>query len=804
MTDLRLAFRIIRKHPGMASLAIVALALGIGLTTTMFSIMNGAVLRGLPFEESDRIYTLARLNQTTTQGDGIEPASLHDFVDWRTRQRSFESLSAFTQTQANVVGPDGTPERYRMVAMTANTLSLLRVRPRLGRDFRPEEERKGADPVVIISDKVWRERFASSPSALGQQLRINGTSTTVIGIMDQKFAFPVIQELWVPLTIDLDPAQRAASRRVAVIGRLGPDQDLDRATAELATIVQQLATEYPDTNKNIGIRIRNYVDTFLSGVREVFATMLLAVMGVLVIACANVANLVLARVADRTREIAVRTAIGASRGRVIRQILVEVAVLALIGAAGGLAIARVGIEFFNRAIADTSPPFWIDIRIDPIVLVFVAGMSILAAIAAGLIPAVRASRTNLAAIMNDEGRSTGLRIGRLSRGLVVIEIALSFALLVVSGLAIQSILNVSNVDFGFPMADVWSGRVQLTDTDYPDDERQWRLQEEVLPRVQALPGVVSAALATAVAPGAPGTLIKLPGKTYANEREMPQARQVVITPDYFKVLRTGSVKGRVFDTRDRPKADLTALVNESFERKFFPDGAIGKQFALGSEKEERWRTIVGVVPDLGFGRSNRGEMPEGYYLSMAQQPPSAFAIVVHAAAGDPLQLTAPIRDAVRSVDSNLPVSEVATLLQAKNQNTWAFRVFGMLFMAFGLAALFLATVGLYGVMAFSVTKRTQEIGVRMAIGAGSRDVLRLMLRQGLWQVVLGMSIGVGLAYLLAKALMTGPGLFFDVTAGEPRIFAVIAVVLGVTGLLACLIPARRASRVDPMVALRYQ
>lgn len=801
MTDLRLALRMMRKQPGMSLLAVVALALGIGLTTTMFSIVNGAVLRGLPFEDSERIYTVSRVNQATTQGDGVEPATLHDYVDWRTRQTSFEGLAAFSQRTANVVGPDGTPERYSGVWMTPNTLELLRAKPALGRDFRDDEERKGAEPVVIISDKVWRERFKSDPAAIGQVLRVNSTAMTVVGVMPAGFAFPVTQQLWVPLTIDPDPAKRAQSVRLGVLGRLRDDVSADRANAEFATIAAQLAQEHPDTNKSIGAIARTYIETFL-GSQSIGAlmTMLAAVFGVLIIACANVANLVLARAADRTREVAVRTAIGASRGRVIRQMLVEVLLLATLGATTGLAIAYAGITLFNRGIVDTNPPFWIDIRIDGMVMTFVVAIAVAAAIVSGIVPAWRASRTDLAAIMKDEGRSTGLRLGRFSKGLVVAELALSFGLLVVSGLAIQSIINVANVDFGFSMADVWAGRIALPDVDYPDDPKQRQLQDVVLSRVQALPGVVSAALATDVAPNAPSYAIKFPGQDYPNDRAYPSARGSTISPDYFKVLRVGVTQGRGFDNRDSEHAQLVAVVNQSFERKYFPDGAIGKQFALARGEHQQWRTVVGVVPNLGFGETNNGQIREGFYMALAQLPPSSFAIVAHAG-GPPLELTAPIRQAVRVVDPNLPIFNPSTILDAKNQSAWAFRVFGSLFMAFGFAALFLATVGLYGVMAFSVSKRTQEIGVRMAMGAARRDVVRLVLRQGLLQIGLGIFLGLGIAATLAS-FMTA--LMFGVTPRDPFMYITIGLVLGLTGLLACLIPARRAASVDPMVVLRYQ
>ena len=799
--DLRLAFRMMVKQPGMSLLAIVALALGIGLTTTMFSIVNGAFLRGLPFEESDRIYVLSRLNLAESDWSRDETGSLHDYVDWRERQTSFEDLAAFYQRTANVVGPDGTPERYRGVWITPNTFRVLRAAPVRGRDFRDGEEQPGAEPVVIISDKVWRERFKADPGAIGRPLRVNGTAMTVVGVMAPRFAFPSSSDLWSVALVDIDPAKRAESRSVSVMGRLRANVSRDQASAELATLGRQLEQELPEIWKGYTIIAKKYLEEFLgSETIGALLTMLVAVFGVLVIACANVANLVLARAVDRTREVALRTAIGASRSRVIRQMLTEVLVLASLGAAVGLAIAQLGVTLFNRATVDTNPPFWIDIRIDGTVMAFVTLVAVVAAVVSGVVPAWRASRTDLAAILKDEGRSTGLRLGRFSKGLVIAEMALSFGLLVVSGMVIRSIVNITNVDFGFAMNDVLGARVTMPEAEYPDPERRRQFADDVLAKVQALPGVISAALATDLAPNAPTSRIRIYGETYATERDQPNARFATISPEYFTVLRAGLLRGRLFNTGDREGTEPVALVNQHFERKFFPKGALGQRFAVGREQDPEWRTIVGVVPNLGFGETTQGEVPEGFYFPMAQQAPASFSIAVHTA-GPPTALTGSIRAAVRSVDANMPVFSVMTLEEAKNQNTWPFRVFGSLFMAFGFAALFLATVGLYGVMAFSVSKRTQEIGVRMAMGAASGDVLRLVMRQGLWQIGLGMALGVGLAAALASFMTV---LLFGVEPYDPVMFIGIAAVLGVTALLACLIPARRAARVDPMVALRYQ
>jgi len=797
MSDLRLALRMIGKQPGMAALAVIALALGIGLTTTMFSIVNGAVLRGLPLPDSHRILHVAPFN-IADQDD--EDTRIHTYAEFVARQRSFESLAGFHFQLANVVGPDGIPERYQGTHITANTLRLLQVTPLLGRDFRDDESGPGAEPVVIIGERVWRERFNGSPDAIGQSLRVNGVPMTVVGVMPASFRFPTNHEIWPALVIDPDNTKIGEGPGLEVIGRLRPGVSRDQASAELATLWQQLQLEYPDRYEGYTTEVKTYVEEFIGSetIGALYA-MLAAVFGVLIIACANVANLVLARAADRGREIAVRTALGASRLVVVRQMLVEVLLLAAAGAAGGIAIAQAGITLFNVGIADTSPPFWIDIRVDQTVLLFVVLASVVSALVAGIVPALRASRADLLSVMNDEGRgNSSLRMGRFSRALVVVEMALSFGLLVVSALVIQSIVNVGRADFGFAMTDVWSARVALTGDAYVDDADRQAFAEALLPRLAALPGARRAALATNLPLGGPRYLVKLPGREYADERDYHPTRGLIISEGYFETLDV-AVEGRTFDRREAGGAPAV-IVNETFARTYLPQGALGETLALATGGDQEWRTIIGVVPDLGTGRSPGNTIPHAIYLPLSQVAAGTLTLLVRTD-GAPLNLTAAARDAVRAIDPNLPIFNVFTVRQSIDNQTWAFRVFGTLFMTFGFAALFLATVGLYGVMAFAVSRRTQEIGVRMALGAAGRDVLRLVLRQGLVQVGAGMALGIGLAAALGSAMQL---LFFDVSPHDPLTYLVVGAVLGGTGLIACLVPARRASRVDPMEALRVQ
>lgn len=794
------AFRVFRRQPLVSVLAVAALGLGIGLTTTMFSILNGAVLRGLPFERSDRILHLAPFDMAN---DDDFPASHWEFAAWRERQTSFEALAGFSMATANVVGADGAPERYQGAWITTNTLSLLGVRPSLGRDFRPDEERPGAAPVVIVSDRLWRDRLGGRPDALGQTLRVNGTATTVVGVMPPKFAFPVSEDLWVALQLNTAFDARDTVPGLEVIGRLKDGVSRDTASAEMATIVAQLAPE--DSKRRDGgftAEVKTYVEEFM-GSRTIglLTAMFFAVSLVLVIACVNVANLVLARAADRTRDVAVRTALGAGRGQIVVDTLCEVAVLALAGGALGLALATVGAEAFTQGIRDTHPPFWIDVRVDRVVAAFVLGITVLSVLVAGLVPAVRASRGDVLPLLQDEGRgSTSLSMGRLSRGLVVAEMALSFALLVASGFVGLSIVHLARLDPGFSTRDVFAARLALPASDYPDPSSRGQFTDRLADRIAAVPGVTSVAFSTYLPPSAQIMPMAIPGRSYPNERAYPRARLTRVSSRYFETLRLRVLEGRAFVDTDRPGSTPVAIVGSSFARRHYPEGAVGRQVLVVSDGTPPvWRTIVGIVPDV-LDASLGDQTAEAVYLALAQEP-AGFVTLLAQVSGDPLAIASAVRAGVTALDPNLPIFNVTTVQRAIDESTWVWRVFASLFTTFGAAALILAAIGLYGVMAFSVSRRTQEFGVRLAVGADSGSLVRMVLQQGARQIAVGIVLGVGLAVALSRALKT---MFFQVDPSDLRVFTAVAVLLLGTGLAAAFVPARRASRVDPMTALRSQ
>lgn len=801
LQDLRFGLRMVRKQPALAAIAMLALTLGIGLTTTMFSIIDGALLSGLPFRDADRLMHLSYAKPS----EGIERQGLflHDFLDYRAQQTSFVDLGAFYTGTVNLTGTDGIPERYDGAFITASTFPLLGVQPVLGRTFVEGENGPGAAPVVLLGYDLWANRFHSDPSILGRTVRTNGQEATVIGVMPEHFEFPINEQVWLPLLLDPDATQRGEGVDLDVVGRLENGVDREQAAAELGVLTERLGREYPDTNAGFVAAVKPFTQAFIGNqVAAMLWVMLAAVFSVLVIACVNVANLLLGRAAARSREAAIRTALGASRWRVMRQLLAETLILVLGGAAGGLLLAWMGIGLFNRAIASTDPPFWLDIRIGLPVLAFVALLAVLASLMAGVVPAMRVSAGDVNGVLKDEARgSSSLRLGRLSRGLVVLQLTFSCALLAGAGLMIKSIVQLRTVDLPFADEDVFSARVGLFATDYPDDPSRLRFFEQLIARLAQQPGAAGVAI-TSVLPGlsAPTEPFSFEGEVYHPDQSYPRARQAVISPGYFETLGLRLLEGREFGTIDRPEGAPVVIVNQGFVRRYLAgESPLGRRLRFGrGDSAEPWRTIIGVVPDLEMQGINEKETPEGVYLPLAQSP-LRFASILVRTSLPPLDLAATVRQEVIALDPNLPLYQVDVLRDYLLEQMWFYNVFGGLFMVFGFAALLLASIGLYGVMAFSVSRRTQELGVRMALGARARDVVAMVLGQGMGQLGLGVLLGLGLALLLSQGLSV---ILFQVQPWDPGIFAAIAATLVLTGLLACYIPARRAARVDPVTALR--
>jgi predicted permease len=788
------------KRPGTSMVAVVALALGIGLTTLVFSVVEGVMLRGLPFDEADRLMTLERIR--LAEPGRRESVPFDDFADWRDRQRSFEDLAAMAD-EGVVVSAEGTfPEQVQAARITPNTLSLLRAQPLAGRGLTEADAAPGAPSVALVGYRLWVNHLGGDPAAVGRTIRVDGEPTTVAGVMPEGFGFPHAHHLWRPLAT-MPPAERGRAARVQVVGRLAAGVTAGEAEVEIAGIARQLAAEHPE-NEGTSATLGPYVQRELPDrVSSLLLTMLTAVFGVLLVACVNVTNLQLARAADRAHEVAVRTALGSSRWRIVRQHLAEGVLLSAAGALAGLAIARTGTALFMNGVGDTSPPFWIDVRIDRAVLLFVTAVTVLSALVSSVLPGWRASRADVNAALKDESRgATGVRIGAFSRWLVVVEVTASCMLLVVSGLMIRSITATSRLDYPYATEDVFYAQVNLPadlPASAPREQRNAALQlrveaiEQAIARVR---GVRRVALASELPGQNDGERVSIEGVVYASDADRPRARRVAVTAGLFDVLRVAPSAGRVIAAEDRDGALPVAVLEETFARRHFAGGAaLGRRIRYSESAP--WLTVVGIVPDLGLP-DETGLPAAGAYVPLAQQP-SSWPVILASTAGDPIAITPDVRRAIAGVSDRAPVSDPNSLAGELWRRGWAFRLFGGLFLSFGLAALLLAAAGLYGVMALGVRRRTREIGVRLALGASRRRVLTTVLWQGLWRVALGIVLGLVPGWFIGTRLTA---LLANVEASDPVVHVTTAATLLAAGALACLAPAVRAAGVDPAEALR--
>ena len=800
LRDLRLGLRTLRKSPALTAVSVLALALGIGLTTMMFSIVYGVLLRGLPYEQGDRIAMVYRSNLERD----IERQSLpiQDFADVREAQRSFSALGGFTGGTMNVSGTDRA-ERYSGSWVTAGVLEIPGVAPALGRTFRAGEDVPGGPRVAVLGYAIWRDRFGNDPGVLGRTIRVNGEPYEVVGVMPEGYRFPEDGALWLPLQADPLLGVRGEGAFVDVVGMLTPGATMESATAELATLASRLADEHAASNAGFAMFAMPFIEGQIGDEASgLLFTMLGAVFFVLLIACANVANLLLDRAAHRSREVGVRAALGATRAEIVRIFLAESSVLALAGTVVGVVLAKVGVDAFNRAIADTEPPFFIDIDLYPPVLLFAIGVSVVATLFAGLIPAFQASRPDIAEVLKDESRgASSLRIGKLSRALVVFEVALSCTLLVAAGLMVKSVTRASTRDTGFTTADVFTARFGFPVT-YTDTVAQQQLQQQLVERVAALPGVTAATVASGL-PAAPsgfgGDDVMIEGTAYARAQDVPEVRTANVGAHFFETLAIGLRSGRVIEAGDRTGTLPVAVVNERFVRQHFgAQSPIGRRIRLGGfESSQPWLTVVGVVDDV-FAGSPQDPRPAVVYRALAQAPAS-FVYVAARTDGDPMALMAPVREALASLDPDLPIYWPLTLERAILNSQWPVRVFGTMFALFGVIALFLASIGLYAVMSLSVVRRTREVGIRLALGASPPRVVRLLFTQAAWQLGVGLVIGLALAAGASRLLSE---LLFDVDPLDGAVFAAVAGTLALVGLGASFIPARRAAGVDPAEAMR--
>jgi len=793
LQDLTYAFRWLRKNPGFTVLAMLMLAVGIGVNTAMFSVVNAVLLQPLPYAEPDRIVWM------NESGPEIKNRQLSypNFVDWRRRNQVFEAMALFRGWSVNLSDTDK-PENLDARIVTSDYFKVMRATPVLGRDFTGEDDQPGAAAVTIISYGFWQQRFAGDPNIIGKQILLENTPHTVIGVAPQDFTHHGPPPLWL-----LIEPQKLKGRDVRdagnVIARLKPGVTIEQARAEMNRISQQLRQEYPIANAGADtVNVVSLQDSITRNVGTALKILFAAVALVLLIACANVANLLLARAATRRKEFALRAALGASRFRLVRQMLVESLILAIAGGVIGLILASWTMSLLSRVAHETVPRMS-GLAINGKILTFNLVVSVLTGILFGVLPAFRSSRTDLYEILKDSSSTTTDTVGKKLRAtLVVAEVALSVALLVGAGLLVKSLMRLLQTDNGFESSGVLT--MELKVSRGRDKAELTRLLHQVLQGVQAQAGVEKAALSVAL-PGLDNGWqndIAVEGEPPRKKGELINVDWSIVTSDYFQTMKIPLLRGRTFTRDEDEQGKPVVLVDENLARRFWPnEDAVGKHIAYDSPT---WHEIIGIVPSVKTYGSEATPLIR-IYTPLGRFPQRNATLSIRARDVDAQTLTAAIMRAVHDVDKDLPVTDVATLddVLARESSTRRFNT--MLFSVFAALALALAVTGVYGVLSYSVSQRTHEVGIRMALGAGRGDVLRLFMQQGLRLVLLGLVIGLGGAFVLTRLMSS---LLFGVSATDKVTFILVALGLTIAGVCACYLPARRATRVDPLVALRYE
>jgi putative ABC transport system permease protein len=794
------------RSPGFTVVVVLALALGIGANTAIFSVVNAVLLRPLPFENPEQlvmVWGFSRINDSTR---GV--LSAPDAKDLREQSQTIEYLAPYQQSGTTLASGDDT-ERIYGANVPADIFPLLRAKPLLGRSFTREEDVVGGPPVVVISQFLWQRHFDSDPSVIGKEIKLGSKSYTVVGVMPDGFRFPVRSEkpdYWMP--ISSSPSFVAAkdtrgSRSLRVVARLKPGVTLEQARSELDTIGRRLEQQYPDTNTGLSFAPTPLHTDVVRDIRPALLVILGAVCFVLLIACANVANLLLARGAARQKEIAIRTALGAGRLRIMRQLLTESVLLSVIGGGLGLLIAMWGVDLLVAASPENLPRVR-ESGLDWHVLLFTAAVSVLTGLFFGLAPALKASKLELTESLKEGGRGSteSLRRNRVRSLLVISEVALSLVLLIGAGLLIRSFVSLLNVDPGFDVAAILVVDIPLSRAKYATEEQQTAYVRQVIERTSALPGVVSVAAVNILPLSGNGrqASFTIEGRPAVPPGQEPDAEVSAVTPDYFRTMGIPLRSGRTFTERDAKDAPGAVVISETLARRNFPgEEPVGKRLVIDDAKPPY--QIIGIVGDIHHAGLEQEVYPE-YYLSSLQAPERQVNLIVRAAPGiDPASLQPSVRQAIKQLDGEQIIWESKTMRQLLAESVSARRFNMLLLGTFAGLALLLAAVGIYGVMSYSVTQRTHELGIRMALGAQTRDVLRLVVRQGMTLALIGVAVGLLAAIAVTRVMAS---LLYGVTPTDALTFIAVAVLLAGIALLACLIPARRATRVDPMVALRYE
>jgi len=806
LQDARLGLRRLRKSPGFTVIAILTLALGIGASTSIFSVVNAVLLAHLPYRDPGR---LAMIWGTNT-GNGMEstPVSPGDYFEWKQKNTVFQDIAASRDDQVTLTG-SGNPQLLVGYDFSANYFSILGVSPALGRTFSAEEDRPGGPKVAVLSDKLWRGTFLADPGILGKAITLDGEPYRVIGVMPRSFDYPPGEELWMPIALPDSAASDYQHHYVRVMGRLKPGVSVERAQTQMTALALQIDGEHPATDAGNGVNVTPLRRQLVGDIQTPLIVLLGAVGFVLLIACANVASLLLARATTRHKEIAACAALGASRGRLLRQFLTESLMLSLAGGALGIALALWCTSFlvsiFPNDIANLSIPRIAQIPLNMPVLFFALAATVLTGVLFGVAPAMQSARANAADVLKESGRgaTSGSRSARLRGALVVGEIALSLVLLAGAGLLIESFERVAHGSLGFQPDHVLGVEVFLATNHYPESQpdKQRAFVRDVLQRMRTLPGVQSAgAVSTLPLTGFWGeTDFLVEGRPLPKPGETPTADNRFVTPGYFSTMRVPLLGGRDFTDADRDDGRRVAIVDETLARRFFGGRSVGKRLNLGTPEKPEWWEVVGEAANVKAFGLERPDLPT-LYRPYEQRPLVLVAFTLRTA-GDPAALLKSAQQAVWDVDPDQPIFKALPMSILAAQSIALRRVSTLLLAGFATLALLLAAIGIYGVMAYAVARRTHEIGTRMALGAQPNDVLRLVLGQGARLTIFGVVIGVVAAQALTRFMTS---ILFGVSASDPLTFAGVAILLTVIALAACYIPARRAMRIDPMVALRYE
>jgi len=824
--DVRHGLRILFKEKSFCLLAVLVLALGIAGVTTQFTVVNAFVLRGFSFPHPEQLMSVGLIDpQGTPQqnnfGNGNIPTA-QDYEDLKAGQQSFALMAGYLNGSTINVSYKNNPQRYTGGYVTEDFFRIVGVSPSIGRDFTAEDNKPGAEKTTILGYDIWKRDFGGDPNIVGQSVRINGKAATIIGVMPQNFKFPQSEELWVPLYNEFpvkprDDA-RAGGGAPAVMGRLKDGVSVDQANAEFAALAKRMAKDNPKTNEhltsaNVQLLLNSFVGPQL---RATVYAMLGAVLLVLVIACVNVMNMQFGRAALRAKELAIRGALGATRWRLVRQMITESFLIAAMGGIVGVFLAQWGVSLLVRA-TNALPfplPYWVKFTIDGRVLFFTLAIVVVATILSGLVPAILSARANTSEMMKEGGRGNSSRlVNVITRILVIGQIALTAALLIAATLQIKSIRNQTTQNYGYDENAVYSARMGLMEGDYPTDDAKHQFFVRALRTLRSNPSFDNAAMTDRFRMTfAPGGRYEVEGQTYVTDKDRPQGNSESVSDNYFTTLGLKLLEGRDFTIEDSDARQPVAIVNASFAHKYFGNqSAVGHQVRrFNPAKPEPWRTIVGVAPDMLMqGPFNAQQDSVGYYVPLLATTPAAqfCTIVVRPRGGmNAANMGSVLSKAIAELDSNLPTYFAGTPARLHDEILGVNRLTATLFTIFGAVAFALSAVGLYGVMSFSVNQRTQEFGIRMALGADAKRIFRMVMQQGAWQLAIGLVLGTGAAALLLGVLAAQAlqNFLFKVKPLDPTIYLVVAGLLTLVAAISCFVPARRATRVNPMEALRNE